>query len=41
MPLPTILGGPSLGTYDPRQPTLLPNFDRVVASGTGTMDRQS
>lgn len=29
------------GILDPRNPTLLPNFDRQVASGAGTVDHES
>jgi hypothetical protein len=34
------LGG-TPGIFDPRNPTLLPNFDKSVASGSGTIDHDS
>ena len=37
---PAILGGPAVGVYDPRQPTLLPNFNRPSANGS-TIDPES
>lgn len=33
--------GGTIGLFDPRNPTLLPNFDRSVASGSGTVDHES
>lgn len=38
-PFPALQGTP--GVFDPRNPTLLPNFDSIVASGSGTNDRES
>lgn len=38
-PFPAPQGTP--GVFDPRDPTLLPNFDSPVSSGSGTLDRES